>query len=269
MKIDLISDVHLEFGDWNPVNPDNADVLVLAGDIIVGKDLISKGRKAPELHKFFQKACELYKDVIYVLGNHCAYNGDFISTLPGIRKELAYLKNLHILEKQSVKIGDIIFIGGTLWTDCNKEDPISMMVLSQSMNDYRVITNGFIDSNTKKIFQPEDSVKDYKECLAYFRKELEKHKDEECVVVSHHAPSFSCVNESYRSDYHMNGGYASALDQFILNHPQIKVWVHGHVHTPVDFYRGSTRILSNPRGYSGIERGSNDQYPYLPVTFEI
>jgi predicted phosphodiesterase len=267
MKIDLIDDVHLEFGDWNPVNPENSDVLVMAGDIILIKDYAK--------HKlFFEQVSKLYKNVIYVCGNHSHYHNNILTSLSDLRNHLKYLPNIHILEKQSIEIEDIVFIGGTLWTDANKEDPITMMTLMGAMNDYRVIINGIDEfhspySNEKKIFQPQDSVKDHKECLAYFRKELGKHKDEKCIVVSHHAPSFSCVNEIYRSDYHMNGGYASGLDQFILNRSQIKVWVHGHVHTPVDFYRGTTRILSNPRGYVGIERGSNDQDPYLPVTFEI
>lgn len=275
MKIALVDDVHNEFQIWNPVNPDNADVLVMAGDVIVGRDLISKGRKAPELHQFFQKACELYNHIIYVVGNHEMFHGDFIDTLPGIRKELAYLKNLHILEKQSVKIEDTVFLGCTMWTDCNREDPISIMTLKSLMNDYRVITNGtdefhspYSNSN-KKLFQPEDSVKDHKECLAYFRKELGKHKDEKCVVVSHHAPTFRAVPEEYRRDYHMNSGYYSNLDQFILNRPQIKYWLYGHVHFPKKFKIGETTLINNARGYVGIERNSDEAEPYLPITFEV
>ena len=35
MRIAVTSDIHLEFGHWEPINPDNADVLILSGDIMV------------------------------------------------------------------------------------------------------------------------------------------------------------------------------------------------------------------------------------------
>ena len=39
MKIAVTSDIHLEFGYWSPVNPENADVLILSGDIMVANDV--------------------------------------------------------------------------------------------------------------------------------------------------------------------------------------------------------------------------------------
>jgi predicted phosphodiesterase len=39
MKIALTSDIHLEFGDWYPVNPENADVLILGGDIMLANEV--------------------------------------------------------------------------------------------------------------------------------------------------------------------------------------------------------------------------------------
>ena len=39
MKIALASDVHLEFGQLEINNTENADVLILSGDICVAKDL--------------------------------------------------------------------------------------------------------------------------------------------------------------------------------------------------------------------------------------
>ena len=39
MKIAITSDIHLEFGDWYPVNPENADVLILSGDIMTANEV--------------------------------------------------------------------------------------------------------------------------------------------------------------------------------------------------------------------------------------
>ena len=39
MKIAICSDIHLEFGDINLQNTENADVLILGGDICVAADI--------------------------------------------------------------------------------------------------------------------------------------------------------------------------------------------------------------------------------------
>ena len=46
MKISVASDLHLEFGDLNIVNRDDADVLILSGDILVAADI---GRPDPKI----------------------------------------------------------------------------------------------------------------------------------------------------------------------------------------------------------------------------
>lgn len=64
MKIQVLSDLHTEFGDLF-VPETNADVVVFAGDIGVGID----GLKWIESQ-------EIDKPIIYVLGNHEFYNHD-------------------------------------------------------------------------------------------------------------------------------------------------------------------------------------------------
>jgi hypothetical protein len=36
-----------------------------------------------------------------------------------------------------------------------------------------------------------------------------------------------------------------------MDHPQIKLWTHGHTHDPFDYMVGKTRVVCNPRGYAG------------------
>ena len=67
----------------------------------------------------------------------------------------------------------------------------------------------------------------------------------------------------------MNGAYSSDLSEFILDHPQIQAWVHGHTHYNFDYMIGSTRILCNPRGYVGYERGTQEEDPYHAQVFEV
>jgi hypothetical protein len=85
--------------------------------------------------------------------------------------------------------------------------------------------------------------------LQYFRSVLAEQHDKKFVVVGHHSPSFRSVHETYQAQTLMNGGYHSDLSEFIMDHPQIKLWTHGHTHHPFDYMIGETRIVCNPRGY--------------------
>ena len=51
----------------------------------------------------------------------------------------------------------------------------------------------------------------------------------------------------------MNGAYHSDLTEFIMDRPEIKLWVHGHMHDDFDYMIGDTRVVCNPRGYIGYE----------------
>jgi hypothetical protein len=51
----------------------------------------------------------------------------------------------------------------------------------------------------------------------------------------------------------MNGAFASDLSEFIMDRPQIKLWTHGHMHNQSDYMMGTTRVVCNPRGYSGAD----------------
>ena len=286
MRIALASDVHLEFGHLEIENKDNADVLVLSGDICVAKSF------GPKDDRFFQDASNKFKDVVYVMGNHEHYNGDFAESEKTLRAALARYDNIHFLEKQSVKIGDVTFVGGTLWTNMNKRDEMTMHHVSRRMNDFRCVRNGnrlvtrtvpiyqlnpdytedgknggkyvtkegggLIEIGTKKkeeisTFSPVDAADDFDKMYGYIQKVIEGRYDEKFVVCTHHAPSKGSEHPRYKYDTLMNGAYNSVLDEYILDHPQIKLWTHGHTHEDFDYMIGVTRVVCNPRGYINYE----------------
>ena len=261
MKVDIISDTHLEFTGamYKPSNPNNSDVLIMAGDITLVK--LFEIEKS-QIH-FFEKCCELYKNVIYISGNHESYKFDFLKIPSEIKKHLGHIKNFHVLNNSFIKIDDVMFFGGTMWSNIGDDDPMAKMTLQSGMNDFYLITKG------KNKFTPENAIEEFNSFKKFLTWELMHHTKEKCVVITHHAPSFRSVAECYKHDYYMNCGYASDLGQFILNRPQIKYWIHGHMHIPVDYMIGNTRILSNPRGYVGVEREIDKYDPYYPKTFEI
>ena len=271
MKIAICSDIHLEFGSISLENTEGADVLILGGDICVAHDLTYRDEyalmdqfsRSGKWHQFFQECCARFPHVIYIAGNHEHYHGDFSDTIPRLRDKLGYLANLHILDKQIVQFGDVSFIGGTLWTDMNNEDPITLNAMTGMMNDFRCVLNSdrvvnFKDTEGKfhtrpAKFSPEDAVDDHKKMVEYIRLMIEGKFDQKFVVVGHHAPSKLSTHPRYADEQVMNGGYSSDLSEFIMDHPQIKLWTHGHTHEDFDYMIGSTRIVCNPRGYDAYE----------------
>lgn len=269
MKIDVVSDCHLEFGTYIPSNPNKSDVLIMAGDI-VPIYLLDLDKKYIE---YFEQCANLYSKVIYIFGNHEYYNGDIRLEFDSAKKHLSHIPNLSIVNNEVVEIDDVQFYCGTMWTDCNKEDPITMLQLLQSMNDYRTIKDcskasmyGGVDYLT-----PEDTVLEHKLFKNFLIKALNNrgNSDKKCVVVTHHSPTVKSIPESYRRDYHTNGGYVTNMDEFIAFRPYIKVWIYGHTHTPNEFMVGETTMINNARGYEKYERGSDKDEPYLPKTIEV
>ena len=87
MKLRVISDVHLEFGEYDP---GKGDVLILAGDIC---DAIAYVHRCDEDYKkrydeFFTKCVENYNKVFYVMGNHEHYNCRFDETAEILRDNI-------------------------------------------------------------------------------------------------------------------------------------------------------------------------------------
>lgn len=294
MKIALMSDVHLEFGDL-PIEPVEADVLVLAGDIFVAKDLTIDNSKRDRFVGFITRACSMFKHVIMVCGNHEHYHGDIAKSSSYIRETFADLDNFHYMDREWKTIDDVTFVGGTLWTDMNKEDPITLSHILGVMNDYRIIQDsdnlvsfkeheygkredGSTDYNnitgTKFHLRPgklnpQTTVVKHKEMLEVIKAAVEANPTGKFVVVGHHAPSKQSTKPGYEREVIINGAYSSDLSEFILDRPQIKLWVHGHTHSEFDYMIGSTRIVANPRGYVGYERDEHDVAPYFAKVMEV
>jgi len=279
MKLAVCSDLHLEFGPIEFENTEGADVIVLSGDICVAADLnkidYSYGTAPPKvmehserLEKLLRSCSDSFKHTIMIMGNHEHYHGDFAKSAPVIRDFIKSFKNVHFLDKEIVKIDDVTFIGGTLWTDMNKEDPITLHAMSGMMNDYR----GVVNSNREVMFRdeegnqqvraakfsPEDTVEDHNKMLGYIRIMVEGKFDQKFVVCGHHAPSTLSTHPRYKDERIMSGAYSSDLSEFIMDRPQIKLWTHGHTHEPFDYMLGDTRIVCNPRGYIGYEQRADD-----------
>jgi predicted phosphodiesterase len=302
MKIAICSDLHLEFAPVDIHNPGDVDVLILSGDILVESDLEeydatrvefeTMSRRSIRYHEFFQQVCSEFPQVIYVAGNHEHYHGDFATTIAGLRAKLAHYKNLNILDREIFCLQDVVFVGGTLWTDMNKRDAITLHAMKSMMNDFRCVKNsnrvvhyravvaadkpvGMTDTDWLSLsesartvqlfkqreatFSPEDAVEDHEKMLGYISLIYQDLPPEKrMVVVGHHTPSHLSCHPKYSNDQIMNGGYHSDLSEFILDRPRICLWTHGHTHERFDYQIGDTRVVCNPRGYAGHEQVADD-----------
>ncbi len=240
MKIAYGSDIHIEFEYYDIENKENADVLVLAGDICVIEKFNYDSGKC-----FFDKCADEFEHVIYVPGNHEYYHGDLTYSFDKLKNLLAYRTNIHLMNNNFLDIGDVRFIGSTLWTNMNNYNPLTEQHVYFRMNDFRLITRdgGY--------FIPERVEEEYDESMKFIEDNL--NEDKINVVVTHHAPSQQSISEEYADDYHMNGAYRTDLEEFISHHDCISAWIHGHTHHNVAYNISNTSVLSNQRGYAGIQ----------------
>jgi Icc-related predicted phosphoesterase len=287
MKIAVASDIHLEFGDLNIKNEHGADVLILSGDICVAEDIgkpdppnFMEGARSNRIVDFFKRCSFQFPHVIYIMGNHEHYHGDYAKTYSRIKSMLEsnVLSNVYLLEREVKEIDGVTFIGGTLWTDMNNGDQLTLYHMKGMMNDFvcvknsnRMVTfktyeqiNG-VDNRERPIFNervakfsPEDAFEEHVKMKGYISQIVEGRPDQKFVVVGHHAPSRTSTHEMYKNDTIMNGGYSSDMDEFIQERPQIKLWTHGHTHHVFDYVIGETRVVCNPRGYVKYEQRADE-----------
>jgi 3',5'-cyclic AMP phosphodiesterase CpdA len=213
-------------------------------------ELLTFVRPTKDTRNFFTSASKEFKQVIWIPGNHEHYDGNIIHTRGFIEDFLKHegLTNVKYMDREVTEIQGYNIVAGTLWTNLKNRDPRVMMVAQDYMNDYRSVNNG------PRVMIPRDTV-EFHEAMLVLVKDVVA-KGEKTIVVGHHSPSTMSIHPRYREPQYepVNWAYSSDLSNLILDNPNIKLWVHGHVHDNFDYMIGSTRIACNPRGYIGYER---------------
>ena len=268
MKLSIASDIHLEFAPLLLENTEKTDVLVLAGDIFVARALQGANRsyvsslemsQAQRIIDFFDSAREQWDDVIVIFGNHEYYgttidDGEVEKTL----RDNLDMRGVHILNPGTVTIKGVKFVGATMWTSFKNCDPMIMYHAKRSMNDFRLISH----PETLQHITPEDIADIHDDEVSFMWREIDKAEDP-VVVVTHHAPTSLSIADEWRGDP-LSYAYDAEMEEFILNNPKIKLWVHGHTHHCVDYMVGETRVVSNQRGYAG-QQAMADTFKLLTV----
>lgn len=240
MKLRIYSDLHNEFEEFIPPPANDVDVVILAGDI----DLGDRGVLWAQQHFASQQK------IFYVLGNHEFYNFSFPNVYDLVAKRTQD-SNIKFLEQQSQLVDGVRFLGCTLWSDFSiiGEREYNLRNIRRLMNDYYVI--GY--NHNKRVLQPNDIYAYHQTSLTWLQEKLAKYKNDNLVVITHHAPSAKSLTDRVNPQA-VWPAYASDLEQLIID-SNVKLWIHGHTHHAWDYKIGNTRIICNPRGYPGQKTG--------------
>ena len=113
MKIQVLSDPHLEHGGDFPDHHPEADVIVLAGDRVHYTEGLV------ELLAEFRSTAPY---ILCVLGNHDFYRTEIDDARAKLAEECAKAR-IHLLDPGTIRIEDVRFIGATLRTDFELDGP--------------------------------------------------------------------------------------------------------------------------------------------------
>ena len=235
MKIISYSDLHLEFeAGWTMPEDIDADLMILAGDIITFKDY-------SPLTKFLTG---WEKPVLYITGNH-----EYYTRTPIDEEEEVFKKwleenrpNVTLLRDEFISIDGVHFFGGTMWTNFNGGNEQAMKIAERQVNDFRLIKNSDLSP-----FKPVDTLGLHDRYVKKLLKWLEADLPGPRVIISHHAPAINPNTQFTGSPLTPAFNSLDMLD--IIKKYQPGLWVYGHTHECDDQMIGSTRIISNQLGY--------------------
>ena len=250
MKIRIISDLHLDVNADYPLElTDKQAFTIICGDI------------SGDFAKATTWLDDNVQNGVFVAGNHLIYNNSSHSLqflAAQYQKRYPLTASLSFLQDEFKIIDDVVFVGGTLWTDyalfgaAQKE--MSMWLATRHLNDFYFgkynPTGSAENENTEDLLplKPKHCAAMFTAAITKIDEVCQRFPDKKIVVITHHAPSLDSVPPKYQNSV-LTPSYASNLEDFIKARPNIKLWCHGHIHALSDYQIGQCRVVCNPRGY--------------------
>ena len=233
MKLHVLSDIHVEFEEFNAPATD-ADVVVLAGDIHVGRNGLDWALKQfPD------------KPVLYVLGNHEYYGKAIPRYTEKLREFASGTRHPHSGTGGTYdRWSDLSGMHGCgLTLSYSATHALRAYEATQKMTDYKKIRVSPKYSRLRSI----DTCAIHHRSRRWLETQIQENTDD-VVVITHHAPSVKSLPDSKHNDL-MSAAYVSNLDDFV-SQSGAKFWIHGHLHAPSDYTLGKTRVLCEPERVS-------------------
>lgn len=239
MRIAVMSDLHLEQGEWTPP-PLDVDLVVLAGDIMHGVGGVDW-------------AARMFagRPVLYVSGNHENWEYDAAEIRSGLAEAATATENVRVLDNTELYLDEHTrILGCTLWVDyCVHGAELQaarMAELAERANDFHNFTY------RGGALTPEHVLAWHTESRAWLEERLTAvQPGETTIVITHHAPSLLSLSP-HRRERTIIAGAASNLEE-LIQRTSPALWIHGHTHDDADYIIGTTRIVSRQRGIAKTE----------------
>ena len=238
MKLQLLSDLHLESEAFDPLPAPGADLLVLAGDIDAGWHHLERFAGWPV-------------PVLFVAGNHEFDGRDLDLAWPALARHCEAL-GLRLLQRQSRVLCDaqglrVRFLGATRWSDFD--------LFGAAGRERAMRAAGYFMRlmAARQGGQPFDAAAVRHEglaCRQWLQSQLPRRGDwDATVVVTHFAPSLRSADPRFGGQSG-TASFCNADDDLLQ---LADLWLHGHLHCRHDYLvqrpgRRPCRVVCQARG---------------------
>lgn len=253
MKLQVLSDLHLETESFDPEPAPGADLLVLAGDI-------------DTTWAAYERFAGWPVPVLVVPGNHEFDRRELRQALPAFRDHCARL-GLRVLEQDEVVHAApdgrrIRFLGTVRWSDFEVFGPAKQAKAIKAAGYFQKVMQATLEG---QVFDASAVREEALRCRDWLRARLMAGGDagscaavpaaaaptpvDATVVITHFAPSLRSADPRYGTQP-TTASFCNADDD-LIGHADL--WVHGHVHWRSDYTLprergGHSRVVCQARG---------------------
>ena len=256
MKLQLLSDLHLETETFSPEPAPDAELLVLAGDV----DSTWAG---------YERFAGWPVPVLVVAGNHEFDGRDFDQALAGLRA-LCQGLGLTLLERQAHHITAasgqrVRVLGSTRWSDFDTFGPQQRARAERAAGYFLRL---MASTRRGQAFDAAAVREEALRCRDWLEQQLAlppQGRWDKTLVITHFAPSLRSADPRYG----LQPGSASFCNADDALISRADLWLHGHLHCRHDYRvdragQAPSRVVSNPRGLAS--KGEDAGYdPLLTV----
>lgn len=243
MRLQLLSDLHLETEAYTPEPAPDAELLVLAGDVDSSWVGLERFARWPV-------------PVLFVAGNHEFDRRELRSAWPALRAHCESLGITLLEREQHIRVDKagrrIRFVATTRWCDF---DLFGAAGRDRAMRAAGYFMHVMRASRDGRLFDAAAVRDEALACRAWLQQALAEPGDADAtVVITHYGPSLRSVDPRYGGQPG-SASFCNADDDLL---PFADLWLHGHLHCRHDYTiehppgapRASTRVVSNARGHA-------------------
>ena len=243
MKLQLLSDLHLESEAFEPEPQPGAELLVLAGDI----DRSWRG---------YERFAGWPVPVLVVAGNHEFDGREIRQAWPALRAHCARF-GLTLLERESLVLrardgARVRFVGSVRWCDFDAFGPAGQARAVRAGAYFQRVMAATLDG---KLFDAHAVRQEALACRAWLAAALAEPAPataagwDRTVAITHFAPSLKSADPRY-GPLPSTASFCNSDDELLA---LADVWLHGHLHCRLDYRVAhgegrSTRVVSQARG---------------------